>query len=130
MFRAPGDGLGGEAAVGEYDRDVGSVDLPCGAVDLLQDTDADCGSPVSVPAVLVLDGSDAPHGIDGAYVAGVVASTAKLLCLAAVPSHQVPYDELERAVVQSVQLRDPHPQSAGTHTLPLGPLPCLLQPQR
>lgn len=103
--------------------------VPCGAVDLLQDADANGGAAVSVPAVLALDDPDATRGIDGSHIAGVVAGTAELFGLAAVPSHQVTYGELERTVIQSVQLRDAQPQSTGPHTFPGGPLPCLLNPE-
>jgi hypothetical protein len=127
----PRDCLGAETTVGEDYSDVRPVDLPCGAIDLLQDTDTDADgrSAVSVPPVLALDGPDTTPGIDSTHIAGVVAGAAELLCLAAVPSHQVPYSELESTMVQGVQFRDPQPQSTGTHPFPLGPLPRLPQPK-
>lgn len=105
------------------------MDLPGGAIDLLQHTDADCRASVPVSAVLALDGPDPADWVDGPYVAGVVAGAAEPLGLAAIPVHQVPYGELERAVIQGVDLGDAQPQGSGAYAFPLGTLSRLLEPK-
>lgn len=130
MLPPPGDRLGAEASVGEDDGDVRSVDLPGRAIDLLQHAGANRGTTDPVPPVFALNGPDTAGRIDGADITGVVTSTAQTLSSTPVPAHQVPYRELERPMVQGIDLRDAQPQGPSAHALPFGTLPRLLDPQR
>jgi hypothetical protein len=80
--------------------------------------------------VFALNGPDTAGRIDSADITGVVAGTAQTLSPAPVPAHQVPYRELERPMVQGIDLRDAQSQGPSTQALPLGTLARLLDPQR